>query len=148
MWRCRPAPTHGVEGGGRGLSARPHRQPPSRWPGVGWRPPAGCAPGEASGGKLLFCLHRLPANLTLASGTKACCREQAFGRSDCVLSQETPCALIMSAITRCENFDNVRGPVCRMLMQRHKHRDAQARCYSPGAPWSCRGSRGSVTGEG
>lgn len=97
-------------------------------------------------------LHRLPANLTLAPGPKACCREwrswqQAFGKGSCVLSQDVPCALITSAITRGENSDNVCGPVCKMSMQRHKYRQAQARCYFLGAPRSCRGSRGSAIVE-
>ena len=97
-------------------------------------------------------LHRLPANLTLAPGAKTSCRErcswqQAFGKGDCMLSQEVPCAFIMSAVTRGENSDNVRGPVRKMSMQRHKYREAQARCYFPGAPRWCRGSRGSATVE-
>ena len=44
-------------------------------------------------------LHRLPANLTLAPGAKTSCRErcswqQAFGKGDCMLSQEYPVLLL------------------------------------------------------
>ena len=46
-------------------------------------------------------------------------------KGDYLLSQEVPCALVISAIMRCENSDNVCGPVCKMLMQRHKFRKAQ-----------------------